>query len=433
MKHAVQEVKLKNGARGLLIDVPGATTMSMEFCFRAGHRYAKTKEIEQVPHIMEHIVASGVNARYKSSADFEFEFTKNGAYRNAFTGGISMVYESDCADFEWDRILDLQKIAICQPLFREKDLIAEKGNVRNELTNYLNNYQRILYRKVQQSMGEDVLTYQQALKTISNISIEDIKEHHRRTHITGNMRFVIAGKLKGRKAIIKKQIESFCLPQKERFDYPKDELIKPRPFIIRRKDASNLTFDFFLAVPRSLTDEESDAVDCLNHILTGTMHSRIFGKARSRGLAYNINAYSGVGFYDSGWGITGEVNHEDADALFGLIVREMKRVLTGQISEKEVEAAKSFALGRHQMDGQTVSQISNFYSSRYYFDDFIKNYEKVPEMIKGVTVEKMVNLANEFFSTDTWSLAAVSGGERQEIIDLAEKVGVLFKEKEVSV
>ncbi|HRN90402.1 MAG TPA: insulinase family protein, partial [Candidatus Saccharibacteria bacterium] len=135
MNHNVEEVRLKNGARGLLIDVPGATVMSMQFQFRAGNRYAKSKDIEQVAHIMEHM-AFGANARFKSEHEFEFEFTKNGAYHNAYTSDTSMVYEADCADFEWDRILELQKLAICTPKFNETELNAEKGNVRGELTNY---------------------------------------------------------------------------------------------------------------------------------------------------------------------------------------------------------------------------------------------------------------------------------------------------------
>ncbi len=429
MKHSVQEIKLKNGAAGLLIDVPGATTMSMEFHFRAGSRYAKSKDIEQVAHIMEHMVASGANTRYRSASDFEFEFTKNGAYRNAYTSDMSMFYEADCADFEWDRILQLQRGAICQPKFDDKELAAEKGNVRSELTNYLNDHQRILYPRVQQAMGEDTLTYRQSLATIANITLDDIKEHHRRTHTTNNMRFVIAGKLKGRKAEIKRQIEAFDLPKGERFEIPEDKLVKPAPFVVRRKDATNLAFGIFMALPKSLSDEELDAMYYLNHILTGTMHSRIFGKARSKGLAYSVNSYVGAGFYTSSWDITGDVNHEDAKPLFDLIVKELKRVLAGKINQKEVAAAKSFALGRHQMGAQTVSQISNFYTTRYYFDGFIKNYDKVPEMIKSVTVDRMVSAARSFFENDFWVVSAVSSGDKQEIINLSDKVAVLFEQR----
>lgn len=425
MNHTVEEVKLKNGARGLLINVPGATVMSMQFHFRAGNRYAKSADIEQVAHIMEHL-AFGANARFKNESAFEAEFTKNGAYHNAYTSDFAMVYEADCADFEWDRILELQRLSICQPRFNEKELEAEKGNVRSELTNYLNDHHRILWPRVQQLLGEDVLTFRQSLGTISNVTLADIREHHRRTHTTSNMRFVIAGKLRGRKADIIRQLEGFELPTGERLEAPRDELHGANPTVIRRKDATNLTFGWTMSLPRVLSDEELDAMHALNHILTGTATSRIYGKARSRGLAYHVGAYSGAGFYDSAWDISGQVNHDTAPQLFDIIAREMKAVLDGKLTDEEIESAKSFGLGRYQMGAQTVSQISGFYTNRYFADDFIKDYEKVPDMIRKVTREKIMNVAQEFINANTWVLAAVSSGDRDELLELNEKVVKLF-------
>ncbi len=421
MNHTVEEVKLKNGARGLLINVPGATVMSMQFHFRAGNRYAKNKDIEQVAHIMEHM-AFGANARFRSESAFEAEFTKNGAYHNAYTSDFAMVYESDCADFEWDRVLDLQKLSICEPRFNEKELEAEKGNVRSELTGYLNDHHRILWPRVQQLLGEDVLTYRQAISTINNVTLSDIREHHKRTHTTRNMRFVIAGKLRGRKADIIRQLEAFELPEGDRLEVPRDELHGSNPSLIRRKDASNLTFGWTLSLPRVLDDEELDAMNALNHILSGTATSRIYGKARSRGLAYFVGAYSGSSFYDSAWDISGQVNHDTAPALFDIIARELKAVLDGKLTDDEIESAKSFGLGRYQMGAQTVSQISGFYTNRYFADDYVKDYDKVPDMIRKVTRDKIVTVASEFVKANISVLAAVSSGDRDEILDLHERV-----------
>lgn len=426
MNHTVEEVRLKNGARGLLIDVPGATVMSMQFHFRAGNRYAKSKDIEEVAHIMEHM-AFGANSTFKSEHEFEAEFTKNGAYHNASTSDFSMIYEADCADFEWDRILQLQKGAICKPHFNASELEAEKANVRSELTNYMNDHNRLLWPRVQQLLGEDVLTYRQCIATIPNVSISDVREHHKRTHTTRNMRFVIAGRLAGRKAEIKRQLESFDLPEGERFAIPRDILKSSTPTVIRRKDATNLTFGFSLTLPRELSDVELDAMHALNHILTGTFHSRIFGAARRKGLAYNVVSFAGAGFYDSGWDISGQVNHDTAPELFDIITREIKYVLDGKLTEEEIDAAKSFALGRYQMGAQTVSQISGFYTGRYFADDFIKNYETVPQMIRNVSSDCIVNTAREFIANDTWVLAAVSSEDRQELVELSEKLVPLFE------
>jgi predicted Zn-dependent peptidase len=425
MKHTTTEVRLKNGARGLLIDIPGATVMSFQFQFRAGNRYVKSKDIYETAHLMEHM-AFGANAKFASEHAYEAEFTKNGAYHNAYTSDLSMVYVADCADFEWERIFDLQRVAICQPKFNQTELDAEKGNVKSELTGYLNNHNRVLWPKIQQLLGEDVYTFWQRLQTISTVTLRDIREHHKRTHTTDNMRFVIAGRLEGRKASIKRHLEEWELPRGERFEVPKDELSSGNPTLIRRKEASNLTFGWSMTLPRELTDEEAEAMSCLDQILTGTMHSRIYGAARKKGLAYGMFSDTSVGFHDSSWDFGGQVNLETADGLFDIIVREVKAVMDGKITEDELEAAKSYALGRHQMGAQTVSQISNFYSGRYFADGFLKDYEKVPDAIRGITLERMLATAREFVVHNAWVLAGVSSGEKEDLVTLNDKLETLF-------
>ena len=425
MKHTVEEVKLKNGARGLLIDVPDATVMSSQFHFRAGNRYVKDKEIYETAHVMEHM-AFGANDKFRSEHAYEQEFTKNGAYHNAYTSDYAMVYEAACADFEWDRILDLQRLAITTPKFNNSELEAEKGNVRSELTGYLNNHNRVMWPRIQQALGEDVLTYNQRLKTIANISIRDIREHHKRTHTLHNMRFVIAGNLTGRKQQVCNLLEKWELELGERFEIPTNELHSANPVLIRRKEASNMTFGWSMSVPREISDAEADAMGCLDHILTGTMSSRIFGSARKKGLAYGVFSDTSVGFYDSAWDFGGQVNLDTAEDLFDIIVRELKKVLNGNISADDIENAKSYALGRYQMGAQTAAQISNFYTGRYFSDDVVKDYDKVPAAILGVTDEQIIETACEFIKANTWVLAGVSSGEKELLLKLQEKLATLF-------
>lgn len=425
MKHTVEEVRLKNGTRGLLIDVADATVMSFQFQFRAGNRYVANRDTYETAHVMEHM-AFGANERFRSEHAYEQEFTKNGAYHNAFTSDYSMVYEAACADFEWDRILDLQRVAITSPRFNNAELEAEKGNVRSELTGYLNNHNRVMWPRIQQALGEDILTYNQRLKTITNITIKDIKDHHKNTHTLNNLRFVVAGKLKGRKKRIREMLESWQLERGERFDIPSNELSKANSVLIRRKEASNLNFGWSMCIPRELSDAEADAMGCLNHILTGTMSSRIFGSARKKGLAYGVFSDTSVGFDDSAWDFGGQVNLETAEDLFDIIVRELRRVLGGTVDPADIESAKSYAIGRYQMGAQTVAQISGFYTGRYFSDDVVKDYDRVPADILAVDQEKIVETAREFFAANTWVLAGVSSGEKELLLRLQDKLETLF-------
>lgn len=425
MKHKVEEIRLKNGARGLLVDVPDATVMGFQFHFRAGNRYVRDKSIYETAHIMEHM-AFGANEKYRSEHGYEQEFIKNGAYHNAFTSDYAMVYEAICADFEWDRILDLQRLAITTPRFHQDEFEAEKGNVRSELTGYLNNHNRVMWPRIQQAMGEDILTYNQRLKTIADIDLKDIKEHHKRTHTADNMRFVIAGKMKGRKMRIRRMLEDWALGEGERFVVPHNTLTKAKPVLIRRKEASNLNFGWSMSMPREISDPEADAMHSLNHILTGTMSSRIFGAARKKGLAYGVFSDTSVGFYDTAWDFGGQVNLETAEELFDIIVRELKRVQNGMIDAEDIESAKSYALGRYQMGAQTVAQVSGFYTNRYFADDVVRDYDRVPADILAVDRELIVETAREFFAKQTWVLAGVSCGDRELLLRLQEKLETLY-------
>ena len=421
MKHAVEEIHLRNGARGLLINIPGASVMSTRVQFRAGMLYAKNPRVYEIPHLVEHL-AFGANAKFRDEQAFEAEFTKYGAYHNAWTSDISVCYETECADFEWDRIMDLQRISICEPRFNEEELKAEKANVRSELTGYMNDYYRLLWPRVQQAVGEPILDLPERIKTIPNIELKDIREHYRRTHTARNMLFIIAGKIRGRRRKIIRALENWDLKEGEEFEIPQADLTAGEPVSIRRKDASNITFGFSLVTPRHLDSEEVFAMNCLNHILNGTMSSRIFGTARKRGLVYGMGSSVAANAKSTYWDFDGEVNEENAVELFELIQAELNRALNGEIAERDFSAAKSYALGRFQMGAQTVGQIADYYAEGYFTNGTIEHYNEVPRLIESIEQQKMVELAREFAESGIRGFAAVSSTDKAFISELNQRL-----------
>ncbi len=395
--------------------------MNTKFQFRAGMRYAKSPEVYEIAHIVEHL-AFGANAKYTSEQAFEADFTKNGAYHNAWTSDFSVCYESECADFEWERILNLQQVAITQPKFNDEELQSEKGNVKAELTGYMNDYGRLLWPRLQQIMGEQVPVLSERLKTIANIELKDIREHYRRTHTAHNMRFIIAGNLRHRKHKITKSLNNWGLKPGERFEIPNDSLHSAAPVLIRRKDATNITFAFSWMIPRKLEPTETYAMSCLNHILNGTMSSRIFGQARKNGLVYGMGSSLNNGWHNASWDFDGEVNAESAEKLFKLIHRELQKILDGNIKDDDIEAAKSYATGRYQMGAQTVNQISDYYADGYFVNGTLEKYDRTPTLIRAITKENIVNIAREFIATDIDAMVAVSSVEKALINDLSSQL-----------
>lgn len=428
MKHVVEEVVLNNGSRGLLIHVPNATVMAHDIEFRAGHEYSLSEDVYEAAHIMEHMVL-GANEKYPNSRQFNAELVKNGAYTNATTDHISIHYLADCPDFDWERMLGLLQLAVTKPLFLAEEFKAEYGNVNEEMSGYLNSYGRVLWQRMARVSGERFLEDAERIKLMPNVKLKDVQEHYKRTHTIDNMRFVIAGDLKPeRRAKVINALEKWQLPSGERLGYVSDELVgATEPVHIMRKDFENLQFGLSIQANWRLPDKERDAMAALNHILTGWLHSLILGRARSQGLVYGMGSHLSRGQSTTEWNFGGEVSLKNASKLMAIIVEELKEVLAGNIAEKDIEAAKSYLLGKHQMSCQTVSGIVSWYEYRYYFDGYIDKYDNKPATIAAINKATIVKAARELIGGKRWAFGGLGNVSEAQLKELHAQLSELFK------
>jgi predicted Zn-dependent peptidase len=427
MKHVVTEVTLKNGAKGLLIHVPDASVMSFELNFRAGE-YLVNGEKWEAPHLMEHILL-GANKRFPKARLFQAEIDKNGAYSNASTGVYDITYEAECADFEWDRILDLLLVAISQPLFLEEEFKAEFGNVREELEARSNNHFRHLSLALRQHYGFMAKTDQERLKLMDNVKLDDVRTHYERTHTSTNLRFVIAGNLTPkRREAVENMLGTMELPKGDgRIELP-DEQPKHRtkPVYIYNKSVKNLYFYVDSFMNRRLNEPETDALGLVNTMLTETLYSKILGTARERGLVYGMSSGYGQTKESSNWWFGAQVSRQNAPALFEIMVNELRNVFNGEIADADIEAAKAYSLGRFQRSAQTVAGTAGGYSGRYFFDEEIDDYYQVPQRIKAITKEQIVAVSRDLFADNIWGMGILSNCDEDFVRDLRKQVALLW-------
>lgn len=428
MKHTVSELVLPNGAKGLLIHIPDATVMTLEVSFRAGE-YLVSEHKWETPHLMEHVLL-GANELIPKARLFQAEFEKNGAYCNASTGTYDITYEAECADFEWDRVTDLLLTAITKPLFLEEEFTAEFGNVVEELNARSNNHFRHLSLALRNAYGYQVLTDQRRLELIENVTLPDIVAHYQRTHVTSNMRFVIAGKITAeRRRIIRDLFVATELPKgSERFVLPNEiPLALEKPLYIENQSVDNVYFyvDSFMA--RKMTDEENDALNLINSMLTETLYSRILGAAREQGLVYSMSSGIGQTKASSNWWFGAQVMPKNAKKLLEIMIRELSLVFLADIDQEDITAAKQYALGRFQRSGQTVGGTLARYAGRYFFDEKIDNFYKIPERIEAVTREKIVEIARNLFAEELWGLGCLGSCGQQFVNDLNREVSILWE------
>jgi predicted Zn-dependent peptidase len=427
MKHTVSEISFKNGLKGLLIHIPAAQVMTFDLNFRAGEYLVDEKKWE-VPHLMEHILL-GANEKFPRARDFQAEIEKNGAYSNASTSVYDITYEAECADFEWERILELLLVSITEPLFLREEFQAEFGNVREELTARANNHFRHLSLALRESYGFLAKTDQERLRLMKNVKLKDIKEHYEATHTSSNMRIVIAGNITPkRRETIDAMLGSINLPKgTSRIELPDERPMRlERPLYINNPTVKNIYFYIDTFMRRRLTDEELDALNLSNTMLTETLHSKILGTARERGLVYGMSSGVGQAKLNSNWWFGAQVSPKNAAALFEIIVGELEKIFAGELERGDIEAAQQYALGRFQRGAQTVSGTANGYSGRYFFDEIIDDYYQVPKRIKAVTKESIIEVARELFKEQLWGFGSLGNCGEEYASTLQEHIEGLW-------
>jgi predicted Zn-dependent peptidase len=426
LRHSVSEVQLRNGARGLFIDVPGATVTTYELNFRAGEFLVPHKKWE-VPHLTEHLVWGGANEDNPDRQAFQAEVGRNGAYTNAYTSFYSVAYVGETADFELERVLRLQFKSLEKPLFLQTEFEAEFGNIRDELTSYTNNHFRVLSGEMDVAYGYKTATDKERIKLMDNVVREDLVEHYKRTHFTHNLRFIVAGSLRGRRVAIKRLLEELALPRgASRFRLPEEKAHKPlKPVFIANDTIPNMYLIVSTQHNEIISNKDNDALNLARVLLTDTLYSRIFGQAREHGLVYHVGSGHHISSKSTGWYLNAQVLPENAPALLDIVLAEIKKVQKGIIDDAEFENAKQYALGSHLRSLQTVGNIAGAYS-RYFFDGHVEDLKGFPNRVKSLKKRDVANAMCRIFSDKIGDIGVLGGTDRRIAGRLSEQIAPLW-------
>lgn len=408
MKHAVTEHKLKGGAKGLVVHVPEAPVISFEVTFNSGYQFSPPEKYE-LPHVAEHLMATCSRPSYPEHNSISIAIGENGAYANASTSPISNGYVFEFAAFELDRILGIFDEYLAHPIFTEAGLKSEIGNVREELSRNTTNYGRIcslaLSEKAFPQMSLNDLARIEQLK---NITLDDIKDFYPRTHVAGNARIYLAGDFADGGKHVMKQLEAIVakLPAGDRFELNNDIGLDQSKPIWQNHDIKQLYYQmalYFDEIPVDLRP----AAALFRTILVGGMPARIYGKARTRGLAYGVFGGISTGPGESVFGLHGYVTPDNAKDLFKLFSDEVVSLRGGDLGETELTAAKDRIIGGVTRTHQKASDMLDWYSGVYDSEERILDFDGYLDELRRVTPEQVIQVARQAVSLERHGVSFV--------------------------
>ena len=95
-----------------------------------------------------------------------------------------------------------------------------------------------------------------------------------------------------------------------------------------------------------------------------------------------------------------QVSVANAPALFDIVTEQLGNIFRGELAEADIAAAQAYSLGRYQRSAQTVAATAGGYTNRYFFDEYIDDYYEIPERIKAVTKQSIVDVTRAMFADD---------------------------------
>lgn len=398
MNCLIKEIKLNNGARGLIIDYPGARTVYNEVAFNAGYWQVRDFEHkQQIPHIYEHM-ASNVRD-YGSKAAYELALTKNGAIRNAFTGNEFVRFFTLSAKFDYERVLALHCQMLADSDLNEKVFTSEKSNITNELSARLNDALYLLALGLDDALVVAGMTSDKAISTLRNINLADVVEYRDKYITSSNMKFIVAGDFAGDYSKVVDSYSSIDIPTGEAIALPSWKLHDGGVLTIYRGDIKQCSARLSFAMPRVFTLKNIATMAIINRLLVCGAGSRIFGKAREKGLVYRLNQVveSTAGY--TIWSFNFSYKDNNLDMLLKLIADELCNLRDGKLSGDDLAAARCSVVGGELMSYETPRSVSNALFRRYLRFGEIVDLDELLDMIRSVTVNDISNLVNDLISS----------------------------------
>lgn len=159
------------------------------------------------------------------------------------------------------------------------------------------------------------------------------------------------------------------------------------------------------------------AVSVMNYILGGGgFASRLVDNIRdNKGLAYDVHSYFSASKFSGSFQAGLQTKNESANAAIDELLREMERIRTEPVSDKELQDAKSYLTGSFPLRIDSNSKIAGFVLAVEFNNLGLDYVDKFPSLINAVSQEDILRVAKKYLDTKNYVLVVVANMEKTKL------------------
>jgi predicted Zn-dependent peptidase len=406
---------LSNGLTVLTEKMPHVRSLAVGVWIRRGSRHEQKKE-SGLAHFLEHMVFKGTEGR--TQAEIAQEMDEIGGQTDAFTAHEYAGFHAKVLDDHVVRAFDLLSDIVSHPRFDPEEIERERKVILDEMKSVEDTPDDVVHDLFCESfwpdhgLGRPVLG---RVETVSRFRREDLLGFFRKIYTPRNLIVAAAGNLDEERILdlVRERFASLSAPP--------DGIAEAAPRVypriqVQEKDLE-LAHIVLGAEAPSLAAPERYAAYVLNAVLGGNLSSRLFQVIREEhALAYTV--FSSLSTYrDSGQlAIYSGTEPSNVAKLLDLVMRELRRIKTDPVEEKELARAKSHLRGSILMGLESVSaRMSQLARQEMYFGRHV-DPDEVISGIDAVTSGEVLELASRVFGSGPLAMTVLGKLERASSI-----------------
>jgi zinc protease len=155
----------------------------------------------------------------------------------------------------------------------------------------------------------------------------------------------------------------------------------------------------------------------MNYILGGGgFASRLMDNIRdNRGLAYDVHSSFSANKYGGSFQAGLQTKNESANIAIEEMLKEMERIRTEPVTDKELQDAKSYLTGSFPLRIDSNSKIAGFNLAVEYYGLGLDYADRFPAIINAVSKEDILRTAKKYLDTKNYVLIVVGDMEKVKL------------------
>ena len=412
MNTPFEKTILPNGARLLLIPLPGVESVATSVMVGVGSRYEE-KTTNGISHFLEHMVFKGTQ-KYPTTDDVNF-IERLGGLQNAYTDIDITCYHNKVLFDDWKSGLEINKELALFPRLEQKHIEKERDVILEEMKRYEDEpamkvgevFHQMLYPTTKLGMriiGEE--------KSLKDAGATTLQTYHDTWYQPERIVVTIAGKInKLTNLQINKVTNDWfgSIPSKKtgEIEHVVEKQEHPEVKIITKPDAQQAHITLGVrTIARG--SEDRFAWNIFNLLFGVSFTSRLFKEIREkRGLCYAIRSSSDT-YEDVGnWSIYAGVATEKVSEAVQGIMGELAKVVEHGVSDEEVAIAIKRLKTMIAFRAEDPEFMNEWYGRQEIYHQPIMTLSDYVARIESVTKKEIDTMVRKYIIQKTLNLAVV--------------------------